>query len=161
MNKAEFMRKRGYVMKKGYMKQSEIAEVLGVSRPTVYRFIKDNDIQADLIDGQTNLYSQEKALKIIDAYRELKSGVQPSSLNDEQGEQVKNEPVNNKIEQVTDWKMIAEIYKEQLDQANDNLNKALDSLNKEQETKQMLLAQLEQKEPEQPKKGFWARLFNA
>lgn len=141
-------------MPKGYMKQSEIAALLGVSRPTVFRFLRDKNIENDMIDGQTKLYSQEKVLMIVDAFRSR--GAEAVQEDSEQLSGVVDGPLNTSSDQVPNWETIAEIYREQLESANAALLKALDSLDREQETKQQLLLQLENKE----KRGFWARLFD-
>lgn len=148
--------------KNGYMKQSEIAELLGVSRPTVFRFLRDRGIVADMIDGQTQLYSSEHALEIVDAYRASKSQPVEGVNSEPDQETADNQSMNASIEQVIDWKMVADIYKEQLDFANASLSKALDSLSKEQETKEQLLLQLESEKNREPekKKGWFSKFFN-
>ena len=147
-----------------YLSQKQIADKLGVPKQKVYRCIKLNHIKeahTETVKGNTVLMYDKQAIEQIESI--LQGG---ATTSNEAHQKAVNDTVNEAV-----LKQL-EILNEQLktkDKQIENLQKLLDQeqhLNAMNHEKILLLeSKLEEpnetdpKEPDEPPKGFWAKIF--
>ena len=145
-----------------FLSQKQIADKLGVPKQKIYRCIKLNHIKeahSEVVKGNTVLMYDKQAIEQIESI--LNGGATTSS-------EVHHETVNEALNEAVLKQL--DILNEQLkakDKQIENLQKLLDQeqqLNAMNHEKILLLeSKLEEPtepiEPDEPPKGFWAKLF--
>ena len=148
------------------MSQKQIADKFGVPKQKIYRCIKLNHIKeahSEVVKGNTVLMYDMQAIEQIESI--LKGGATTSS---EAHSEVHHEAVNEALNEAVLKQL--DILNEQLkakDKQIENLQKLLDQeqhLNAMNHEKILLLeSKLEEPtepiEPDEPPKGFWAKLL--
>ena len=151
-----------------YLSTKQIADKLNLQKQKVYRCIKLNHIKeahSEVVKGNTVLMYDNQAIEQIESI--LKGGATTSS---EAHSEVHHEAVNEALNEAVLKQL--EILNEQLkakDKQIENLQKLLDQaqmLNAMDKKKiEALENKLEEpnetdpKEPDEPPKGFWAKIF--
>ena len=151
-----------------YLSTKQIADKLNLPKQKVYRCIKLNHIKeahTETVKGNTVLMYDKQAIEQIESI--LQGGASTSS---EAHSEVHHEAVNEALNEAVLKQL--EILNEQLkakDKQIENLQKLLDQeqhLNAMNHEKILLLeSKLEEpnetdpKEPDEPPKGFWAKIF--
>lgn len=153
--------------------QTQIAKKLKVSQATITRILKISGIQPEKVKGKAKLYSQSQIEKIQLSLLQKKERQEKKTSNDDISVFLRKE-----IEELhKENSRIEERYIEQLkvkDKQIDNLNERLKEAHQLQLGLEQKLKMLpdkvndnvvegetveEKKTPNEPKKGFWSRLF--
>lgn len=151
-----------------FLSQKQIADKLGVPKQKIYRCIKLNHIKeahSEVVKGNTVLMYDKQAIEQIESI--LKGGATTSS---EAHSEVHHEAVNEALNEAVLKQL--DILNEQLkakDKQIENLQKLLDQEQQLNAMNQQKILALETKleepteqepvEPDEPPKGFWARIF--
>lgn len=125
----------------------EIADMLGVSKPTLFRYLKANSIQETFKKQNANMYDETAVNIIIDGFTRDKKDTHFNKLrNDEMGN---NEIINSLKEQIDLLKRHDEEQKEQIKKLHDLLDQQQKLLLYEQQKSNKLI------EENTTKKRWW------
>jgi len=110
--------KRGCNDLKNDKTMKEIADILGVSKTTLFRYLKDKSIHETYKDGKSNMYDETTVTHIIQGFKREKD---PNNVTDETMMQSLREQIYllkkhnmEQLEQIEQWKLNDLEQKEQI-----------------------------------------------